>query len=164
MDENENREELNLEDILKEFSAPADEEESAIAAEEEARRVSELDEAQAEPDDEDSSPEEDQTGATDRKTIRMDPSAIQAAAKPMTQDRTIRFTPVGQEPEEAPQPESEPVPEGAEPFSVNWEPEYEQPMGEYIPPEPIVFRPRSRLHELKRKLIAGPERRYYALS
>ena len=37
-------------------------------------------------------------------------------------------------------------------------------MGEYIPPEPIVFRPRSRLHELKRKLIAGPERRYYALA
>lgn len=166
MDENENREELNLEDILKEFSAPADEEEAAIAAEEEARRASELEEAQPEPeaDGKDSSPEEDQTGAMDGQTIRMDPAAIQAATKPMTQDQTIRFTPVGQEPKEAPQPESEPVPEGAEPFSANWEPEYEQPMGEYIPPEPIVFRPRSRLHELKRKLIAGPERRYYALS
>ncbi len=50
-----------------------------------------------------------------------------------------------------------------EPFSEGWEPEYEQPIGEYIPPEPIVFRPKSRLHELKRKLVEGPERRYYEL-
>ena len=34
---------------------------------------------------------------------------------------------------------------------------------EEIPPEPIVFRPRSRLRELKRQLIAGPEKRYYEL-
>jgi len=52
----------------------------------------------------------------------------------------------------------------AEPFSEGWEPEYEQPIGEYIPPEPIVFRPRSRLQELKRKLVAGPEKRYYELA
>jgi len=50
-----------------------------------------------------------------------------------------------------------------EPFSEKWEPDYEQPMGEYIPPEPIIFRPRSRLQELKRKLVAGPEKRYYEL-
>ena len=37
-------------------------------------------------------------------------------------------------------------------------------MGEYIPPQPILFHPRSRLRELKRKLVAGPERRYYELS
>ena len=52
----------------------------------------------------------------------------------------------------------------AEPYSESWEPEYEQPIGEYIPPEPIVFRPKSRLRELKRKLVAGPEKRYYDLS
>ena len=51
-----------------------------------------------------------------------------------------------------------------EPFSDKWEPEYEQPIGEYVPPQPIVFRPRSRLRELKRKLVAGPEKRYYELS
>lgn len=51
-----------------------------------------------------------------------------------------------------------------EPFSERWEPEYEQPMGEYIPPQPIQFRPTSRLQELKHKLIAGPEKRYYELS
>ncbi len=31
-------------------------------------------------------------------------------------------------------------------------------------PSPIVFRPKSRLRELKRKLIAGPEKRYYELA
>ncbi len=50
----------------------------------------------------------------------------------------------------------------AEPFSPNWEPEYEQPMGEYVPPAP--FKPRSRFQELKRKLIEGPEKRYYELT
>ena len=51
-----------------------------------------------------------------------------------------------------------------EPYSEGWEPQYEQPIGEYIPPQPILFHPRSRLRELKRKLVAGPERRYYELS
>lgn len=50
------------------------------------------------------------------------------------------------------------------PFTERWEPEYEQPMGEYIPPQPIVFQPRSRLHELKKKLVEGPEKRFYELS
>ena len=54
--------------------------------------------------------------------------------------------------------------EQEEPFSEKWEPEYEQPIGEYVPPQPIVFRPRSRLRELKRKLVAGPEKRYYELA
>ena len=52
----------------------------------------------------------------------------------------------------------------AEPFTGNWEPQYEQPIGEYVPPEPIIFRPRSRLSELRHKLIEGPEQRYNALS
>ena len=52
----------------------------------------------------------------------------------------------------------------AEPFSDHWEPEYDQPMGEYVPPAPIQFQPRSRLHELKKKLVAGPEKRFYELS
>ncbi len=52
----------------------------------------------------------------------------------------------------------------SEPFSEHWEPEYDQPMGEYIPPQPILFHPRSRLRELKKKLVAGPEKRFYELS
>lgn len=79
-------------------------------------------------------------------------------------DQTMAFTPVGEEEEEEipvmPQPQEPAV----EPYSEEWEPEYEQPIGEYIPPEPIIFRPKSRLRELKRKLVAGPEKRYYELS
>ncbi len=52
----------------------------------------------------------------------------------------------------------------AEPFSTGWEPEYEQPMGEYVPPRPMAFPGRSRFQELKRKLIEGPEKRYYELT
>lgn len=77
-------------------------------------------------------------------------------------EQTVAFTPVGQKDDEEiymPVPEEPEV----EPYSGQWEPEYEQPIGEYVPPQPIVFRPKSRLHELKRKLIAGPEKRYYEL-
>ena len=60
--------------------------------------------------------------------------------------------------------DAQPITEETEPYSGNWEPQYEQPMGDYVPPPPIIFRPRSRLRELKRKLVAGPERKYYELS
>ena len=63
----------------------------------------------------------------------------------------------------APGPEAPAAP-AVEPFSENWEPEYDEPIGQYVPPQPIIFRPRSRLRELKRQLIAGPEKRYYELS
>ena len=101
---------------------------------------------------------------TSGDTIRMDAAQIrtEAAKADVTAD-TVRFTPVGEP--EMPEPfRVNPIPEGAEPFSANWEPEYDKPIGEYVPPEPILFRPRSRLGELKRKLMEGPEQRYYALS
>lgn len=65
--------------------------------------------------------------------------------------------------EDEPEPVEEEVTEELEPFSDQWEPEYEQPMGEYVPPQPILFHPQSRLRELKKKLVAGPEKRYYQL-
>lgn len=103
-------------------------------------------------------------------TIRLDTQKIVSAAaeKAANADReTVSFAPITEEPqsrEEPEEPVTPPVPEGAEPFSAGWEPEYEQPIGEYTPPEPIVFRPKSQLKSLKRKLVAGPERRYYALA
>ena len=92
-------------------------------------------------------------------------SATEETVRFTLPEDTMRFT-LPYEEDEAeeeyymPQPPEETV----EPFSNEWEPEYEQPIGEYIPLEPIPFRPRSRLHELKRKLVEGPERRYYELS
>ena len=101
---------------------------------------------------------------TSGDTIRMDAAQIRSeAAKTDVTADTVRFTPVGES--EMPEPfRVNPIPEGAEPFSAGWEPGYDTPIGEYVPPEPIVFRPRSRLGELKRKLMEGPEKRYYALS
>ena len=113
---------------------------------------------------------EETTASMDGQTIRLDTDAVAAAVakaeEPHADGDTLEFTPVADETEEAAAEENVPpaVPEGAEPFSKNWEPHYEEPIGEYIPPEPIVFRPRSRLAELKKKLVAGPERRYYALA
>ena len=93
-------------------------------------------------------------------TVRLDAGAVATAAAQAAQGQlgdTAVFAPVT----EAQVQEAK---TGAEPFSQEWEPRYEEPMGEYVPPEPIVFRPRSRLSELKKKLVAGPERRYYALA
>ena len=110
--------------------------------------------------------------ALEGETIRLDTNAVNAAVKPtssaVTGD-TMVFTPVAEPDNEemeeaAEEPVPPTVPEGAEPFSKGWEPHYEEPIGEYVPPEPIVFRPRSRLTELKKKLVAGPERRYYTLA
>ena len=90
-------------------------------------------------------------------TMRIDTAKIRSQApKGSISDDTQAFTPVGET--------AVPAPQGAEPFSAGWEPQYDQPVGEYTPPEPIIFRPRSRLGELKRKLMEGPEQRYYALS
>lgn len=98
-------------------------------------------------------------------TIRLDDlaGAVQKLEQEATAE-TVRFTPVGEENAEEEEPPVIPAQEEkVEPFSEAWEPEYEQPIGEYVPPEPIVFRPKSRLGELKHKLVEGPERRYYEL-
>ena len=100
-------------------------------------------------------------------TQRIDTAKVLAAAAPKggVSDETQTFTPVGESAAGTPEPfRANPIPQGAEPFSANWEPEYDQPIGEYTPPEPIIFRPKNRLGELKRKLMEGPEQRYYALS
>lgn len=156
MDEKEthsDQEEFSLEDILKEFAGlPAGETDWELEED-----VAIWDGAvPAEPR---------QSSAVPEDTVRLD--EITEAVKKLetsVQEGTRRFAPVKEpEPEEA--PPAVPVhEEKVEPFSEAWEPEYEQPMGQYIPPEPIVFRPKSRLQELKHKLIEGPEKRYYELA
>lgn len=68
---------------------------------------------------------------------------------------------------EMPEPEQEPeMPpmQETEPFSENWEPEYEEPMGDFEAKEPIVFPAKNRTRQLREKLVAGPEKRYQDLS
>ena len=57
--------------------------------------------------------------------------------------------------------EQQPSPE---PFSEDWEPDFQEAMEEFPIPEPVIHRPKSRLRELRQKLVNGPEKRYYALS
>lgn len=96
-------------------------------------------------------------------TVRLDEITRAVNQNQETSQETVRFTPVDSEYAEAFVPVIPEQEKKAEPFSDAWEPEYEQPMGEYIPLQPIVFRPKNRLRELKRKLVEGPERRYYEL-
>jgi len=145
-------EEFALEDILKEFGLEdATVEEAPAETEPEAAQPAE--EVQETP----------QESAVSGDTIRI--SVPQPSQMGMDIGDTIQFAPVG---EEEPQQEEEaprqPVPEKAEPYSDAWEPEYEQPIADYVPPQPIIFHPRSKRHALKKKLVAGPERKYYELS
>ncbi len=138
--------EFSLEDIMREFGASAEEEpqeETPVQPEEEqpeqAQKVQ---------------PEKTSTGAVTGDTVRFEriPGAVGTVRNAQRiDDEDDEIAPV-------------PIPEKTEPYSSEWEPEYEQPIAEYVPPRPIVFHPRSRLQELKRKLVSGPEKQYYALS
>ena len=148
MEEKENQE-FTLEDILKEFGSidvqPDPDETEA-----------ELTEEVAQPEEEEQqSQEEEQPAQVTEATIRLDkiPDAVVG---------TVRNA---EHIDDEDDPILPPVPEeSAEPYSEEWEPDYEQPISEYVPPRPIPFPSRSRLQELKKKLVNGPERLYYALA
>lgn len=155
MDDKELTQEFNLDDIMKEFGGadetPASAEEPASPVKADTTVFTPVEEAPAAV----STDEPTQViGNVTGDTVRLDNIADAEPAQPDLAD-TQRFEPIGQESEDAVE---------EEPFTEQWEPQYEQPMGEYIPPQPIIFRPKSRLRELKRKLIAGPEKRYYELT
>ena len=174
MDEKRNTGEFSLEDILKEFGdgAPVEEEDvliwdGNIPKEEERTNPFPQDTVRL---DEITKAVKEQNADLDQ-TVVFHPVEETVAFTPVGQtvetgvtDETVAFTPVGQpEEEETPVPVYHEPPK-AEPYSEKWEPEYEQPISDYIPPEPIVSHPKSRLRELKKKLVSGPEKRYYALS
>ena len=153
--------EFELEDILREFGDhpelyPQEMPETASEPEEETLpEQSPVEEADEQAED------EEVTG----DTIRLDKiqKAVAASAPKEISDTAV-FKPVQVEEEPEEEPLTPPVAEEVEPFSEEWEPEYEEPMGDYAIPEPIVFRPKQRLKELRAKLVAGPEQRYYSLT
>lgn len=166
--------EFDLEEIMREFGSHQPEEEKPEETPGEEAPVEEApaEEGEAQPD----------LSAT---TIRME-AVVEETTEEITVEEPSEEAPEAEAPEEvteedppveepeaeeppaeeeapAEEPPSE-APEGAEAFTDKWEPEFEQPMGEYVPPQPILFQPRSRLRELKRQLIAGPEKLYYELA
>lgn len=160
MDNNEKNQELELEQIMQEFGGDVPEEPSG--------------EAQELPQAETVSPEPEQPEAAEESlpeavpevpqgdTIRLDSLPIpsneqEQKEQPETLDGQTRVLPDISEvsPEEIEMPEEENAAESQSEEYVLTE--------EQIPaPKPIPFR--SRLSDLKRKLVAGPEKRYYDLS
>ena len=149
---------FDLEDILKEFSEHPEAEKPAQPA----GQMPEL-RLNKEPLEESEAPEAKEPG----------PQEPEESALPDTQE----FSPVEEpasdaittdEPASAVPPTDEPTivmdlpeePEAPQPAVA--EPAFE--VEEEFIPAPIVFTPRSRLKELKKQLVAGPERRYYELS
>lgn len=151
MDQND---ELSLEDILKEFAPlPVPDPEPEQEEPEMVLRIE---------------PEEPVSG----DTIRLDAirKAMETADTPVSQqtrvfpavriddegeadtvsDTTTVFEPVGET--------------SLEDDEKLWESDYDETVQTYNIPKPIVFRSQSRLKELRRKLVAGPEQRYYALT
>lgn len=149
-------EELDLEDILKEFGDGLDTEvraepdvpptlESLFDEEPEHSDAPQAESAVSDdtirleiPDDPDALPQQRDINLTS-DTIRLDQLNFAKPAEDVEEAEAVEA------PEEAEETEA------AEPEEVT-------------PPEPIVFDPRARLRELKRKLVAGPEKRYYELT
>lgn len=177
-----NAQDFDLEDILKEFSGDLPEEDAGITAEEilsgeaaeapagetpaeeapeavsaEAEEPAEEPESapEAEPGEgtealAEAEPEEKPASSVTGDTIRLDDlSKVVEAAQAKAVNAVDTDEAEAAEAEAREEQEKEPL----------------EPVEEIIPPAPIPFRtPRSRLRELKKKLVAGPEKRYYELT
>lgn len=160
MDDMENNQDFDLEDILKEFGDhPESEELSEPAGQMPKLRFDD-------PETEEEPAASAEAEAEPAEPLESEVSAEEPVEQPLSD--TLDFGP--EQTPEAPEvtdeptivvdlseelPKEDPKPAVAEPaFEVE---------EEFIP-APIVFTPRSRLKELKKQLVAGPERRYYELS
>lgn len=185
MEENEKLEEFDLKDLMDEFSSSDDQ--SPEKAPGPPVEEDPVPEAPAEQEDREQ-PVTEETVRIDRipeatvseeETVQLPVEEVLAAdkadkdTKAAMDGETVRFERIGDvrgevrnaqplEDEETELPET--TEEETAAYSEQWEPEYEQPMGEYVPPNPIPFKPRSRLQEIKKKLVEGPERLYYEMS
>jgi len=146
---------FSLEDIIKEFGGATE-------------TVAEEAPAEAEPAAEETA-EEAPEKVDEQTRVLPDLSQVVPEKEEVTSD-TIRLDTIDQAELQMsmvsgaqPIDDEEDAKEPVDPFTASWEPEYDQPIGEYVPPQPIVFHPRSRVKELKRKLVAGPEKQYYKL-
>ena len=149
---------FDLEDILKEFSEHPEAENPAQPAGQmpELQLDKELLEESEAPEAKEPEPQEPEESALP-DTQEFSP-VEEPASDAITTDEPASDVPPTDEPTivmDLPEEPEVPQPAVAEPaFEVE---------EEFIP-APIVFTPRSRLKELKKQLVAGPERRYYELS
>ena len=134
--------EFDLDEIMKEFAPEEGEELAEELVEEPAEESAE------EPAEE---PEE-AVSMRDAPTVRFAAPVDEVTGDTIRLDR-VKINNAQKVRDAAPIVEEEPPAEDTkEAFTEQWEPEYEQPMGQYVPPQPIIIHPRSRLRELKKKI------------
>lgn len=144
-----------LEDILKEFSeeeqAPLEEVEAVFASVE----------AEGLPQEEEAK----------RDTIRLERIGDARKSEPTQQEAPEEEAPAEESPEEPAREAQEeeaseeaPQEEAPEQEEASEQEEAPQPEAPAAAAQPIPFHTKDRLRELKRKLVAGPEKRYYELT
>ena len=162
MENKENNLDFNLEDILREFSDNPDE----IVALEETGNVTEtVAQVMA------------QTEAIEQameEAARAEEAAAEAARLAAEEAARLAAEEAARASEEAAAAAAAAeIPEPQEPKSAEAEPETQEPeeevfipnQAEEAPKKPhLVLRPRTRLQELKKQIVAGPEKRYYELT
>ena len=176
-----NTQDFDLEDILKEFSGDLPEENAGVTAEqilsdelpEEEKPEAEVsgeEVSQEEPAEEAPQQEasEEEAEAEGEDAAEEEAEADKQPASSVTSD-TIRLDDLSKAVEAAQAKHVNAVDtDKAEAAEAEGEVKAEtplEPVEEIVPPAPIPFRtPRSRLRELKKKLVAGPEKRYYELT
>ena len=153
-------EDFSLEDIIREFSDhPAEVKQAAEEAPEETLPEPEA-VAEEEPQEEAAETETEEAATAEEEkeipkadfsdTIRVDPAVILKGtdhnAQPIEEEPEEKADTVPLEPQQIPQEQEKTEPA----FTGEWEPEYEQPMGNYVPPQPIAFPSRAESREMKR--------------
>ncbi len=150
---------IELEDILREFGTEPDTPSDQMPAMELPKPIEPLPEEMVELRRESAhQPEakpEPQEPEEDLKKTRKLPKIKEKKKNKQGMD-TIVLPPVESKTQKLDLPEVEAQPQE--------KPEQETPQEEYVPYKPIHFQPKDRLRSLKRKLVAGPEKRYYELS
>ena len=147
--------ELDLEDILKEFGGDEDTADLEVVDSPVLTEIPGGDEPSEESAAEKAAPAEAEEAPVCDDTIRLDNLAQvaeeAASKKPDVTSNTIRLDLPVTEDQKAEEEEAEQETSETEASAI-------------VPPAPIVFDPRAKLRELKRKLVAGPEKRYYELT
>ena len=172
MDNNNERQEFDLDDILNEFhDIPATEADMEIEPDAELKELLELPDLTITPVvvKEPAQPEEEEAPKIDLSadTISFQPITAEMAEAAVSEepavseDATIQIPEISVEELIAEVPAEEtPAQQPAHAPEVTGE----IPKETFTGSAPIVFTPKSRLRELKKKLVAGPDKRYYELA
>ena len=152
-----NKELQELDDILSELHDLVQDEVPEVEPDEELLELLDL-------------PEITVTPVVVRDPETQEPMSQEGSTEPETvlEGDTVTFTPVAEEdniPDAADTAASAEAPDaGTAPTQKIPVPEPAFEVEEEFTPSPILFAPQSRLRELKKELVAGPEKRYYELS